>query len=209
MKEDKSKEPLIDGLKELRKRIAELEALGTDSKRAKEEIRELSAAVAQSIDGIAIGDLEPRLTYVNDAFARMHGYFPQEMIGMKVENLHNEEQIDEYKRGMHQIKTHGSWIGEIDHIRKDGTPFPTYMSVTLLKDEKEKPTGILAVCRDITESKQAEKALRESEERFKEMATLLPTIISEIDMISYLTYVNELHLRPLVIHRRILKEALT
>ncbi len=88
---------------------------------------------------------------MNDAFASMHGYSREEMIGMKVVNLHNEEQMDEYKKGMNQIKTQGSWMGEIGHIRKDGTSFPTYMSVTLLSGDDGKPTGILAVARDITD----------------------------------------------------------
>ena len=77
--------------------------------------------------------------------------------------------MDELKKGIHQIKTQGSWVGEIGHIRKDGTPFPTYMSVTLLKDGHGKPTGILAVCRDITEHEQAEEDLRDSEERYREL----------------------------------------
>ncbi|GAI21979.1 unnamed protein product, partial [marine sediment metagenome] len=46
----------------------------SERKKAEEEIRKLSTAVEQSIDGIAIGDLELKLIYVNDAFARMHGY---------------------------------------------------------------------------------------------------------------------------------------
>jgi len=141
----------------------------TERKRAEEKIGELSSAVAQSIDGIAIGDLEPQLTYVNDAFARMHGYSPEEMTGMKVVDLHNEEQMDQYERDMSQMKTRGYWTGEIGHIRKDGTPFPTYMSVTLLQDEKGKPIGILAVCRDITERKRAEEVLRESEEKYRSL----------------------------------------
>ena len=53
------------------------------------QLSTLSTAVEQSIDGIAIGDLEPKLLYVNEAFARMHGYSPEEMIGMKVVDLHN------------------------------------------------------------------------------------------------------------------------
>ena len=140
---------------------------------AEEEIRKLSSAVEQSIDGIAIGDLEPKLTYVNDAFARMHGYSSEEMIGLKVVNIHNEEQMDEYKSGINQIKTQGGWVGEIEHIRKDGTPFPTCMSVTLLKGVDGKPTGILATTRDITERKKAEEqikaSLREKEVLLKEI----------------------------------------
>ena len=45
--------------------------------------------------------------------------------------------------------------------------------------------------REAIERKQAEETLRENEERFKEMADLLPTIISELDMNYYLTYVNK------------------
>jgi PAS domain S-box-containing protein len=141
----------------------------TERRRVEEQIRMLSCAVKQSIDGIAIGDLEPKLTYVNDAFARMHGYSPHEMLGMKVTQLHSAEQMGAVRRGIHDIRTHGSWHGEIGHIRKDGTPFPTYMSVTLLRDEKGGPTGILAVCRDITDRKQAEQELRESEEKYRRL----------------------------------------
>ncbi|MBW1741258.1 MAG: PAS domain S-box protein, partial [Deltaproteobacteria bacterium] len=139
-----------------------------DRKRAAKQIRELSSVVEQSIDGIAISDLEPKLTYVNDAFARMHGYSSEEMIGMKVVNLHNEEQMEEYRLCLHQIETQGSWAGEIGHIRKDGTPFPTYMSVTLLKGDDGKPVGIAAVARDITKQKQAEEEKRKLEAQFQQ-----------------------------------------
>jgi PAS domain S-box-containing protein len=136
-------------------------------KEAERKIRTLSSAVEQSIDGIAIGDLEPKLLYVNEAFARMHGYSPGEMIGMRVVNFHTEEQMSQYKKAINHIKTRGSWTGEIGHIRKDGTPFPTYMSVTLLKDNIGEPTGILALARDVTEHKRTEEALRVSEERYR------------------------------------------
>jgi len=128
-------------------------------KKAEEQIKKLSSAVEQSIDGIAISDLEHKLTYVNEAFARMHGYSSEEMIGMKLVNLHNKEQMDEYKRRIHQITTEDSWVGEIGHVRKDGTTFPTHMSVTLLRDDNGKLTGSLAVTRDITRRKEAEQAL--------------------------------------------------
>ncbi|MBD3422528.1 MAG: PAS domain S-box protein [Chitinivibrionales bacterium] len=50
--------------------------------------------------------------------------------------------------------------------------------------------GTLGVMRDISHRKQTENALRESEERFREMAELLPTIICEIDLHERFTYVN-------------------
>ena len=156
----------------------------TEHKPMEEEMRKLSSAIEQSIDGIAIADLEPKLTYVNDAFARMHGYSREEMIGMKVVNLHNEEQMDEYQRGMNQTKTQGSWEGEIGHIRKDGTPFAAYMSVTLLKGDDGKPEGIAAVTTDITEHKPTEEELRkasgELEMRVKERTAELTKANEEL-----------------------------
>jgi PAS domain S-box-containing protein len=147
----------------------------TQKKKAEDEIRKLSSAVEQSIDGIAIGDLEPRLVYVNEAFARMHGYSPEEMIGMRVARLHNREQMAAFKKRLDQIRTRGAWEGEIGHIRRDGTPFPTYVSVTLLNNDRGEPTGILAVTRDITESKQIKKELsahREKMVRAEQLASL-------------------------------------
>jgi PAS domain S-box-containing protein len=146
-----------------------------------EEMRKLSSAIEQSIDGIAIADLEPKLTYVNDAFAQMHGYSREEMIGMKVVDLHNEKQMDEYQRGMNQIKTQGSWEGEIGHIRKDGTPFATYMSVTLLKGDDGKPRGIATVATDITEHKPTEEARGQPEELYRNMIELSPDGIVAVD----------------------------
>ena len=131
----------------------------SERKKAEEEIKKLTSAVEQSIDGIAIGDLEPKLLYVNDAFARMHGYTPEDMVEMPFAKLHNKEQMDEYKKAVNQLKTQGSWEGEIGHIRKDGTAFPTYASVTLLKNNEGKPTGTLAVARDITGTKLREEEL--------------------------------------------------
>ena len=147
----------------------------TERKKGEEEIRKLSTAVEQSIDGIAIGDLEPKLIYVNAAFARMHGYTPEDMVGMPNTNLHSKEQMDEYKKNLNQLRTQGSWEGEIGHIRKDGTAFPTYASFTLLKNSEGKPMGTLAVLRDITGTKLREEEFNISSEkmaRAEELASL-------------------------------------
>jgi PAS domain S-box-containing protein len=164
---DKTKEQLIEEMEELRHRIAELESSEKGRNRSRQEIKSLSSAVAQSIDGIAIVNLESELIYVNDAFARMHGYSPEEMVRMKSEQLHHVVQLEEIRNRLHEIKTLGSWIGESNHIRRDGNLFPTYMSVTLLKDNTGKLTGIIVICRDITELKRMQDQLRESEEKYK------------------------------------------
>jgi C4-dicarboxylate-specific signal transduction histidine kinase len=108
------------------------------------------------------------------------------MIGMKVVDVHNDRQMDEYKKAMNEIRTRGSWEGEIAHTKKDGTAFPTRMSVTLLKNEEGKPARILAVARDITKSKRKEEQLRQCREKMAqteklaELRTLNATMAHEM-----------------------------
>ena len=175
---------------QLKQKVRELEKEAAERKQAEEEMKKFSAAIEQSIDGIAIGDLEPKLAYVNDAFAQMHGYSPEEMIGMKVVDLHNEEQMDAFNRGIHQIKTRGGWIGEIEDIRKDGTPFPTCMSVSLLKDNEGKPAWILAVARDVTEVKRREEKLKFRAEFSSRLLNNSPNPIIGINPDTSISYVN-------------------
>lgn len=174
----------------------------TEHKKGEEEVRKLSTAVEQSIDGIAIGDLEPKLIYVNSAFARMHGYTPEDMVGMPITNLHNKEQMDDYKKLLNQLRTQGSGEGEIGHIRKDGTAFPTYASITLLKNSEGEPMGTLAVLRDITGTKLREEEFNiysEKMARAEELASL--GILSA-------TVAHELT-QPLTVIRLLIENALT
>ena len=126
----------------------------------------LSSAVEQSSEGIAIADLDYKLMYVNRAWAEMHGYDSgEELIGESIKIFHNKEQIDRVVKPFIQVvKEKGRNNGEMEHIRKEGIPFPTMMTTTLLKDAQGKPVAILGIARDITESKQAEKDLKHSKE---------------------------------------------
>ncbi len=139
----------------------------TKEKWAKERIRTLSSAVEQSIDGIAIGNEDDGLIYVNMAFAAMHGYSPDEMIGMSAENFLEEESLLSLKEVADGLEKHRSHICDMTHIRKDGTAFPVFESFTLFKDDDGEVIGPLSICRDITQIKEAEEMLEESEERYR------------------------------------------
>ena len=132
-------------------------------------IATLESAVEQSIDGVAKCDLTLKLTYVNKSFARMHGYKRDEMLRMKIEYLHNDRQMDDYRKAIHKIMSDGSWHGEIEHTRKDGTVFPTYMSITVLKNDSEDPTGLLAVTRDVTDLKKAEEEISKQNAKLQQL----------------------------------------
>jgi len=141
-------------------------------RQAQEKIKMLSSAVEQSIDGIAIFDLEDRLTYANRAFTQMLGFNQEEMQGMYLKNLNNKE-LFPVIRYMKQIKERGRWEGELYHRRKDGSIFPTYISATLLKGNNAMTNGILAVIKDITSLQDAELSIKETNLKLAEQKNQL------------------------------------
>jgi PAS domain S-box-containing protein len=138
----------------------------TEQKEAEEALFRLERAVEQSIDGIAIPDLDGNIQFVNSAWAQMHGYSVEELLGKHLSIFHTEEQLQEdvipFNKRVMEVGAHQ---GEVGHVRKDGTTFPTWMTTTLLKDEKGNPVGLVGTARDITEQKRLEQAVQESLER--------------------------------------------
>jgi PAS domain S-box-containing protein len=122
-----------------------------------DELRRLEMAVEQSIDGIAIPDLDGNIEFVNSSWAQMHGYTVEELLGQHLSMFHTEEQLQEDVIPFNErVMETGAHQGEVGHVRKDGTTFPTWMSTTVLKDEKGNPVGLVGTARDITEQKQSE-----------------------------------------------------
>ncbi|MBT3363628.1 MAG: PAS domain S-box protein [Chloroflexi bacterium] len=135
----------------------------TERKRAEAEIHKLGSAVDQSIDGIAINDHTHKITYANTTYASMHGYSPQELKDITFRDLILGGQGGVWPVIRESVGNTDSWSGEIDHLRKDGTTFPAYISITKLRDDNGQQIGVLSICRDITDRKHAEQSLRESE----------------------------------------------
>ncbi len=153
---------MVDRFKEM---LQERDALITERKQTEESLRLLSSAVEQSTEGVAISDLGGNLLFVNNAFATMHGYTPEEIAGKHLSIFHTHEQMPSVDAANRKMQETGKFGGEIWHVRRDGTVFPALMHNSLLRDEAGDPIGMIGTLRDITERKHAEEALRESEER--------------------------------------------
>ncbi|MBU1340590.1 MAG: PAS domain S-box protein [Proteobacteria bacterium] len=75
--------------------------------------------------------------------------------------------------------------------KKDNTVYWVSLNADLTRDDKGKPFGITGILRDITQQKNTEKKLIKREERFREMARLLPCGIVETDSDLNVTYANQ------------------
>ena len=107
--------------------------------------------------GVTITDTEQNIVYTNQAEARMHGYDVSELIGQNARIFSPSKywkDID-YQR----LKMAHNWRREGINVRKDGSRFPVSLVSTCVRNRKGEPIGLVTVCEDITERKQAEKEL--------------------------------------------------
>ncbi|MEJ2725665.1 MAG: PAS domain S-box protein [Deltaproteobacteria bacterium] len=135
----------------------------TKRKWAEERLHLLSQAVEQSSEGIALSDLEGNVLFVNKAFADLHGYEVEEIIGKHFSIFHTSEQMPSVEEAIRQVREMGKFIGESWHARRDGTVFPGLMHNSLLRGSRGRPIGVMAMLRDITDLKKAEDKLRENQ----------------------------------------------
>jgi len=131
---NKSKRQLMDELGGLRERIAVLETLAAERKQELERLQFISEAAEQSSEGLAVSNLDGALQFVNKAFARMHGYDSEELVGEHLWSFHTPEQMPSVDAANRELLETGRFSGEVWHARRDGTVFPTSMQVSLLKD---------------------------------------------------------------------------
>ncbi|UCC43735.1 MAG: PAS domain S-box protein [Candidatus Zixiibacteriota bacterium] len=138
----------------------------------------IASCVEQTSEGISVSDLDGNILYVNQAYAAMHGYKPEELVGEHLSIFHTAEQMPDVETAIRQLKETGQFIGELEHVRRDGTVFPTFMHNSLRRDTDGNSVGMIATVRDISDLKETERALRHSEARLRTIFQTTPDAVS-------------------------------
>ncbi len=162
----------------------------TERMRAEKQLHLLSSVVEQSTEGAALVDLDGNLLFANDAFASMHGYTPKELVGKHLSFFHTPEQMPSVAVANWQVRETGEFSGEIWHVRRDGTVFPVLKHNSLLRNEAGNPIGLIDTLRDISENKQTEEALRDSEKRYQNIVENTNDFVWHMDMDGIFTFAS-------------------
>ena len=100
------------------------------------------------------------------------------------------ENRSEIQKNAFNIFEKGYYEFDIIQQAKDGKKIPVEVKSTLIELNGEKV--VLSITRDITERKKAEKALKDSEKKYRDLAELLPQTVFETDLNGNITFVNRI-----------------
>lgn len=141
----------------------------TNQKQQEEKLRLQSAALEACANGIVITDRQGTIEWVNAAFAALTGYSLAESIGKNPRELVNSDHHSKafFQQLWNTILAGQVWHGEITNRRSNNSLYTEEMTITPVHNSSEKISHFIAIKQDVTERKLSEKALQESEERFR------------------------------------------
>ena len=163
----------------------------TERKHAKEQLLELNTTLENAVEGISRLDTQGIYLNVNKSYADTLGYTPEELVGGGWEHtIHPADQSTAYA-AYQEMMAVGRGEFEAKGIRKDGSTF--YKQVLMFKvlDQQGGYSGHYCFMKNITERKQAEDALKQSEERFRTLASHAPVGIFLTDNQGKCQFVNK------------------
>ncbi len=144
----------------------------TEAKTAELSLRErevqLSAFISQATAGFGQVDLEGRFTLVNDRFCEIAGWRREELIGRSMQSITHPDDLGRNLGLFERAVRDGTpYTHEKRYVRKDGGVVWVSNSVSVIRRPDGKPFGVLAVTIDVTHRREAEAALRKSEESLR------------------------------------------
>jgi PAS domain S-box-containing protein len=163
----------------------------TERKQAERTTGLLAAIVDSSDDAIISKNLDGFITSWNRGAERVFGYTEEEAVGRNITLIIPPERRDEETSILNQLKR-GERVEPFEtlRMRKDGTTRDISISISPVKDGAGRVVGASKVARDITERKRIEKALRESEERFRAIVETSPECVKLVAFDGTLLHMN-------------------
>ncbi|WP_374384694.1 EAL domain-containing protein [Dongia sp.] len=132
----------------------------TDRKNAEKSLQQANTVFRNTQEGIVVTDTNGDIIAVNPAFSTITGYDEKELIGKNIRILQSGQHDREFYRDMWlSIARDGSWQGEIWNRRKNGEPFPEFLTISAVKNAEGQAISYVGTFVDITGIKETESRL--------------------------------------------------
>lgn len=143
----------------------------TERKRAEEALARFRLGLERSHEAVFMTELDGTIVYCNPAFEKVYGYSSQEVLGKTPRILKSGSLSPEtYEAFWKMLLDKQPVVGEIVNRTRDGRLLNMESAANPILGDDGRLLGFLAIQRDVTEQRRAEKKLRESEERFRLLA---------------------------------------
>lgn len=132
----------------------------TERRKSERTLRQLAAVVQNTAEGVIVTDAEHHIITVNNAFTEITGYPEIETIGKNPRFLQSEKHDQGFYHTLWTtINTTGFWQGELWDRRKNGEIFPTWSTISAIKDISGKLINYVSIFSDISSIKRSQAQL--------------------------------------------------
>ena len=156
----------------------------SERKRNEEQLRLQSAALESAANAIVITDSHGIVLWVNPAFTSLTGWSREEAIGSTTSCLKSGKHDNNFYRELWETITAGRvWHGEMINRRKDGSLFTEEVTITPVRDGTGAISRFIAIKQDITQRKEAEQSLLDTNTRLahalEELQTAQQSVVQQ------------------------------
>ncbi|MEG4422117.1 PAS domain S-box protein [Microcoleus sp. LAD1_D5] len=153
----------------------------TDRKQAEQKIRQTLEMLDLASDGIIIRDMDDRIIYWNQGAENLYGWTKAEVVGQYIHTFLKTVFPKPLETVLAEFFQQGSWEAEVQHTTSDGRHIIVASRWTLQRDGEGKPCAQLEINNDISDRKQAEDAIKQSEERYRSLIAATSQIVWTAD----------------------------
>jgi PAS domain S-box-containing protein len=153
----------------------------SDRKQAEQELRQTLEMLDLASDAIIIRDMDDRILYWNQGAEKLYGWTKAEVVGQYIHTFLETVFPRPLETVLAEFFLHGSWEGELHHTTRDRRHIIVGSRWTLQRDWEGRPCAQLEINNDISDRKQAEDAIKQSEERYRSLIAATSQIVWTAD----------------------------
>ncbi|MBN2463065.1 MAG: PAS domain S-box protein [Dehalococcoidia bacterium] len=172
--------------RDVTERTQMLEAL----RRSEEKYRNVLEGIEESYYEV---DYAGNFTFFNDALCHQLGYSREELMGMNYKIYTPPDKVKEVFQAYNQVYRTGepTKLFDMEQLIKDGAQVVIENSIFPLRNEKGEIIGFRGIGRDVTQRKQMEETLRQSEEKYRNVLENMREAYYEMDIAGNYTFFND------------------